>query len=109
MQIEGGDNVITHQEFVEGEGGKIKVRNTIDVSEAIAKAKEEAETGGRGKNIVPLGFIPPEYWNFDPWLMEARKAQAAGDKFEYQKYVRKFFSTHPQFAVLHSAKYWSGA
>lgn len=100
--------MLLNQELIE-EDGKTVLRNTIDVSQAIAKAREVTDTQARGKNIVPLGYIPPECWNFDPWLMEAKKAAHAGDKHEYQKHVLKFFKLHPEFAVLRSAKYWSGA
>lgn len=100
--------MIVKQKFYERDG-KTVLRNTIDVSQAIGMAREASETQARGKNLVPLGYIPPEYWNFDPWLLEAKKARAAGDRHEYQKYVMKFFRVHPEFAVLRSAKYWSGA
>lgn len=91
------------------EGDKTILRNTIDVTPAIEKAMEYTETQARGKNLVPLGFIPPEMWNFDPWLMEAKRAQGAGDMHEYQKYVLKFFRLHPKYAVWRGRKYWSGA
>lgn len=100
--------MLLNQELIE-EDGKTVLRNTIDVSQAIAKAREVSEAGARGKNIVPLGYIPPEYWNFDPWLKMAKEAAHAGDKHEYQKYVLKFFKVHPEFAVIRGAKYWSGA
>lgn len=96
------------QKLIE-EDGKTILRNKIDVSAAIAKAKEVTETQARGKNMVPLGYIPPEYWNFDPWLKMAKRAAYEGDKHEYQKYVLKFFKIHPEFAVIRGAKYWSGA
>jgi hypothetical protein len=100
--------VIINQKFTE-EDGKVRIRNTIDVSQAIGMARDVSESRARGKNMVPLGYIPPEYWNFDPWLLEAKRARSAGDSHEYQKYVMKFFRVHPEFAVIQSAKYWSGA
>jgi hypothetical protein len=100
--------MILEQELIE-EDGKTILRNTIDVSQAINMAKEVTETQARGKNMVPLGYIPPEYWNFDPWLKMAKRAACAGDSHEYQKYVLKFFRVHPEFAVIRGAKYWSGA
>lgn len=101
--------MIISQKMYETDDGKLHVRNTIDISQAVAMAKDVSERQSRGKDMVPLGYIPPEYWNFDPWLLEAKKARAAGDKHEYQKYVLKFFRLHPEFAVLQGAKYWSGA
>lgn len=101
--------MIQKQELYETDDGKVRIRNTIDISQAIAMAKDVSEHRARGKNMVPLGYIPPEYWSFDPWLLEAKRARAAGDKHEYQKYVMKFFRLHPEFAVIQSAKYWSGA
>lgn len=92
------------------EDGKTILRNTFDCSEAIDMAKQVSDEGGRGKNIIPLGFIPPEYWQFDPWLIEARKAQCAGDKAEFLRFVKKFFELHPAFAVKrdHARRYWGG-
>lgn len=101
--------MITKQKLYETDDGKVHVRNTFDISQAVAKAKEVSEMGARGKNMIPLGYIPPEMWLVDPWLIEASRAAAHGDKYEYRKYVLKFFRMHPEFAVLRSAKYWSGA
>lgn len=99
--------MLLKQELV-NDGDKTVLRNTIDVSSAIRLAKEATDSGARGKNMVPLGYIPPEYWNFDPWLVTAKRAAQAGDKHEYQKYVLKFFKVHPEFRVERSHKYWSG-
>lgn len=100
--------MILSQEMRE-EDGKTILRSKIDVSEAIAKAKEYTDTQARGRNITPLGFIPEEMWNFDPWLMEAKRARACGDVHEYNKYVLKFFRLNPEYAVWRGRKYWSGA
>lgn len=101
--------MLVKQEMFE-QDDKTILRNTIDIGAAIRRAKEVTQEGGRAKNLVPLGYIPPEMWLFDPWLMEARKAQVAGDKAEFNKYVKKFFEVHPKFAVGHDKmrKYWSG-
>lgn len=99
--------MLLKQEWGEKDGKTI-LKNTIDTSQAINLAKEVSDTQARGENMVPLGYIPPEYWSFDPWLLEAKKAQHDGDTHEYQKYILKFFRLHPEFAVLRSAKYWSG-
>lgn len=91
------------------EGGKTILRNTIDVQDALDMARDARETGGRGRNIIPLGFIPPEYWQFDPWLVEARKAQQAGDKKEFARLVQTFFKVHPAFSARTGGRrYWEG-
>ena len=101
--------MIVKQKIYE-EDGKTILRNTFDCSEAIDVAKRVSSEGGRGKNIIPLGFIPPEYWQFDPWLIEARKAEQGGDKAEFIRLVRKFFELFPAFAVTrdHARRYWMG-
>jgi hypothetical protein len=101
--------MIVRQKIYE-EDGRTILRNTFDCSEAIDMAKQVSDTGGRGKNIIPLGFIPPEYWQFDPWLIEAKKAQQGGDKAAFIRLVKKFFELHPAFAVKsdHGQKYWKG-
>ena len=92
------------------EDGKTILRNTIDCKDAVDTAKRGSDEGGRGKHIIPLGFIPPEMWAFNPWLIEARKAQCAGDQAEFLRLLRKFFALHPAFAVKqdHARRYWGG-
>ena len=92
------------------EDGKTILRNTFDCSEAIETAKQISDEGGRGKNIIPLGVIPPEMWLSNPWLIEARKAEQGGDKAEFIKLLRKFFELFPAFSVHHdhSCKLWKG-
>lgn len=89
--------------------GKVGLRNTIDCSAAIEMAKEASDNGGRGTSdkVMPLGFIPNEMWNFNPWLMEANRARNEGDMVTYQRNIMKFFQLFPQFAVLHTPKYFS--
>lgn len=89
--------------------GKIGLRNTIDCSAAIEAAKEASENGGRSTSdtVMPLGFIPNEMWNFNPWLIEANKARNEGDMVNYHKNIMKFFQLFPQFAVLHQPKYFT--
>ena len=92
------------------EDGKTILRNTFDCSEAIDMAKQVSDEGGRGKNIIPLGYIPPEMWLSNPWLIEARKAEQGGDKAEFIRLLRKFFELFPAFAVKqdHTRRYWGG-
>lgn len=99
--------MILKQKFSQ-EDDKLILSNTIDCQDAIDLAHDANQSGIRGKNIVCMGYIPPEYWMFDPWLIEARKAQFAGNKHEYSKMLRKFFEIHPAFAVHTQRKYHQG-
>lgn len=101
--------MIVKQKIYE-EDGKTILRNTFDCSEAIDVAKRVSSEGGRGKNIIPLGFIPPEMWLSNPWLMEARKAQCAGDQAAFLRLLKKFFELFPAFAVKqdHARRFWNG-
>lgn len=105
-----GVNTMILEQKLHEEDGKTILTNRIDCMEAIETAKRVSDEGGRGKNIIPLGYIPPEMWMFDPWLIEARKAQSAGDKAEFIRLVKKFFSMHPVFAVHrdHTRRFWQG-
>jgi hypothetical protein len=102
-----GEYMILNQKFNQ-EDDKLILRNTIDCQDAIDLAHDATQSGKRSKNLVCMGYIPPEYWMFDPWLIEARKAQRAGDKHEYSKMLRKFFEIHPAFAVHKKIKYYQG-
>ena len=90
--------------------GRRSCATRFDCTQAIEAAKQLSDEGGRGKNIVPLGFIPPEMWLCNPWLMEAKKAQCAGDKAEFLRLVKKFFELFPAFAITrdHARRYWNG-
>ena len=92
------------------DGDETILQNRIDCQDAIDMAREVTARGGRTKNMVPLGFIPPEYWQFDPWLLEAKRAQRGGDMGEYTRLVKKFFALNPAFAVGkdHQKRYWQG-
>lgn len=89
--------------------GTTRLRLTYDVGTAQSIAHDVSDAGGgRSENgeMMCMGYIPPEMWGFDPWLIQARKAQRAGDMGEYTKMVKKFFEIHPQFAVLFKKKYY---
>lgn len=91
------------------DGNKYALKSVVDTSAAAGLVKDENSMGGnRSSNMHCLGHIPPEMWAFDPWLIEASKAQLAGDKGEYQKYVLKFFEIHPQFKIQNTARYYAG-
>ena len=89
--------MIVKQKIYE-EDGKTILRNTFDCSEAIDMAKQVSDEGGRGKNIIPLGYIPPEMWLSNPWLIEARKAEQVCDNAELIRLVRNFFELFPEFS-----------
>lgn len=91
---------------------KIRMLTTYDIGTAINLAKDLSEAGGgragEGKSgeMRVMGYIPPEMWGYDPWLLEAKRARNAGDMGEYTKNVRKFFEVHPSFAVITPKKYF---
>ena len=94
--------------------GTVHLYNTFDTGLAQRLAKEASEAGGgrggEGSGEVRLmGYIPPEMWMCDPWLIMAKRARRAGDMGEYTKYVRKFFEVHREFQVITPKKYWNGS
>ena len=101
-----------HLELDHDSKGTVRLYNTYDQSAAAEVAKMCTENGGgraqskSGVEYRAMGFIPPEMWGYDPWLMQARKAQMAGDKGEYTKYVKKFFEVHREYAPLIPKKYY---
>lgn len=94
-------------------GREVHVVNKFDHSVAAEVARmTEQEGGGRGSlgaskvEYRVMGFIPPEMWNYDPWLITAKRALMAGDNGEYTKYVQKFFEVHKEYAPLIPQKYY---
>ena len=91
-----------------------RLLTTYDTSLAQELVREANESGGgrvgSGSGEMRLmGYIPPEMWNYDPWLLLAKRARNAGDIGEYTKYVRKFFDVHREFQVITPKKYWNGS
>lgn len=89
----------------------IHLRTTYDVGTAMDLAKDVSNAGGgrmgSGSNEMRLmGYIPPEMWNYDPWLVTAKRARNTGDMGEYVKNVKKFFELHPRFQVITPKKYF---
>lgn len=104
--MERGDIVITKQQF-SVDGNQVRLRNTFDIGGAKELVREEnKENRGHGSSIRCLGHIPPEMWHYDPWLMEARKAQISGDKGKYTEYVLKFFDIHPAFKNIYQKRFY---
>lgn len=99
-------------DFAKDDKGTVTLRNTIDIEQAINAAKEATETGARAgdsnSEVMLMGFIPPEMFMFDPWLVEAEKARQYGDIGEYTRLMKKFFEVHKEFAPTVRQKYWNG-
>ena len=101
--------MITKQELRFEDDGTCRLRNTVDLSGAIAQAKEYDEMGmGNGKNGYMLGVIPEEMYQFDPWLKEAMARKREGDMAGYTTYMLKFFKIHQALAVNHKKCMWGG-
>lgn len=101
--------MITKQELRLEDDGTVRLRNTVDVSGAIAQAREYNEMGmGNGKNGYMLGVIPEEFYQFDPWLKEAMARKREGDMAGYTTYMLKFFKVHQALAVHHKKCMWHG-
>ena len=100
--------MITKQE-VDIDGDKIKLRNTFDIAAAKEAAHESTQEGDSRKATYKcMGYIPPEMWQYDPWLIQARKAQIAGDRQEYADLLRRFFDVHKALRVTHKKHYFNG-
>lgn len=105
--------VLNQQMYLDNTGEKRRVRllTTYDIGTAKDIAREMSENGGgrvgsgSGEMRV-MGYIPPEMWSYDPWLVQAKRARNAGDMGEYTRLVRKFFEIHPSFAVFTPKKYF---
>lgn len=101
-----------HMVLEHDQKGTVRLYNTYDQSPAAEIAREcTANGGGRvklssGCEMRAMGFIPQEMWLYDPWLLMARKAQRAGDKGEYTKWVRKFFEVHKEYTPVIPKKYY---
>lgn len=101
--------MITKREiYVNQETGDVKMKNHFNIGTAKELAKEDNQYGQRMKDVHCLGYIPPEMWSYDPWLIMARKAQYAHDDYEYQKYIKKFFEVHSALRVHTKQKYYQG-
>ena len=100
--------MITKQE-VDIDGDKIRLRNTFDIAAAKEAAHEATQEGDSRKATYKcMGYIPPEMWQYDPWLIAASKAQYLGDTQEYAYMLKKFFEVHPALRVRNRQKYYNG-
>lgn len=105
--------MITKQRLYK-DGDKVVLRNTVEVSKEIEAAQRanEADNGGwfgdKNERMQLMGYIPPEFWTFDPWLLTAKRAQREGDMRLYMKCMKKFFEIHTAFKVNHKRTMWRG-
>lgn len=102
--------VLNKELIVDHNEKTVKLRTTFDTGTAADLAREGSEAPQHRKSndgIRCMGYIPPELWGYDPWLIQARKARNAGDKGEFTKMMIKFFEVHPQYKVLFQKKYFT--
>lgn len=103
--------MLVDQKMFMDDKNNVHLINKFDHSVAAEIARmTESEGGGRGKighvEYHVMGYVPPEMYNYDPWLIEATKAQRAGDTGEYTRLMKKFFEVHREFAPLIPKKYF---
>lgn len=105
--------MITKQRLYK-DGDKICLRNTVDCSAYVDAAKRvnECDSGGwfgdKNERMQLMGYIPPELWGYNPWLIMARREQREGNIRKYTEYVQKFFSLYQAFKVNHKRTTWHG-
>lgn len=96
------------------DNGDVRLRQQYDISMAMEQAQEVTQSGGGrmgsgSSTWIVKGYIPTEEWNWDIYLIEAKNARAAGDMHEYQKYMNKYFESHPRMRVWTPPKYYMGS
>lgn len=112
----GGECMILKQELIElndGKGG-LKLVTEYDCSAAISLAKQVNEfgdnrMGDKNDGCRVMGFIPPEMWMYDVYLIAARSALKRGDRGKYTTYLKKFFKENSVFRTPHKRIYWGGS
>ena len=65
--------MITKQDLsIDKDGDKVTLKNTFDIGTAKRLANEVTANGGeRNDSFYCMGYIPPEMWQYDPWLIAA--------------------------------------
>lgn len=102
---------VKKRNIVRDNDGTIRAQIEFDTGEAMRIAKEITNNGGGGGDpsksgsIRLIGTIPPELFQCDPWLIQANKARAHGDKEEYSYWIMKFFEVHPEYKVFTPSKF----
>lgn len=108
---------IIRQQFIPHNDGKgtLTLRNTIDFSEALEAARETNELnpggyfGDKNSQCRVMGYIPEEMWNYDIFLLQAKRARNQGDKGQYTYYLQKFFEVNSVFKVAKRTTMWHGS
>ena len=93
---------VLHQQLEQKKNGTYMLTNVMDMTPAMRLAKQYRDhsngfTGDRGMQCAAI--IPNWMWAWNPWLMEARKARAAGNEAEFMKNFKKFLKLYPEFKV----------
>jgi hypothetical protein len=102
--------MITKQDIdIDIASGDVVLQNTFDIGAAKSLTKDMIADGGeRCDSMRCMGYIPPEMWYYDPWLLQAKKAKAHGDSHEYVKMIKKFFEIHTALRMSYEKKYFNG-
>ena len=106
--------MIVKQELQTDEKGNVRLRNYCSAQHALDMARmsrelnESGRFGDKNGECRVVGYIPEEMFNFNPWLMEARRALRHGDQGKHDYYMMKFFELFPAFAGNKKTKYWRG-
>lgn len=106
--------MIVRQEIETDAFGNIRLRNHCDASNALNLARTSRESnesgwfGDKNSECRLLGYIPEEMFLYNPWLMEAKKAEREGDAGKKEYYISKFFELFPAFCGNKKTRYWKG-
>lgn len=106
--------MIVQQHIQSDEKGNVRLTNICDASSALQAARiareinESGRFGDKNSECKLLGYIPEEMFNFNPWLLSAKKALREGDTGKHDYYMMKFFELFPAFCGNRKTKYWRG-
>ena len=109
-----GDIMIVKQDLTVDADGNVRLRNVCNAQSSLDLARMARENnpdgwfGDKNGECRLLGYIPEEMFSFNPWLMQAKKAEREGDMGKKEYYISKFFELFPAFAGNKKTKYWRG-
>jgi len=107
--------MLLKQELTSDEKGNYRLRNTCSILPTLEAVKmtNEMNPGGRVKDkeadFMVMGHIPPEFWNWNIYLVASKEASMKGDPASAQEYLIKFFEQYPMFKIQRTQKYWRGS
>ena len=107
--------MLLKQELKSDEKGNYRLRNTCSILPTLEEVKKtnELNPGGRfgdkNSEFMVQGYIPPEFWNWNIYLVASKEASMKGDPASAQEYLLKFFENYPMFKVQRTQKYWAGS